>query len=128
MMQPDDDDLRARFARLKANDRRRVPEFHSLLATARTRARAVRRARTVAGAWGIAAAVMLVALSLVAKRTPDRGRLSSGPDARTAAVTAITVWSSPTASLLTTAGNEITKPPDILSSILDVAAFPAAQP
>ena len=128
MMQPDDDDVRARFARLKASDRQSVPEFLSLLATARIRARAARRSRLAAGVWAIAAAVMLIALSFVAKRTSDRGRWSSRPEARAAAVPAITVWSSPTASLLTTSGSEIARPPDLLSSILDVAASAAAQP
>ena len=128
MMQPDEDEVRARFAHLKASDRQSVPEFPSLLATARTRARAARRSRVAAGAWGIAAAVLLIALSFVAQGTLDRGRSSSGPEARAAAVPAITVWSSPTASLLTTSGSEIARPPDLLSSILDVASSAAVQP
>lgn len=117
-----DDELRARFARLRDADRGNVPPFGTLLERAEVRVRSVPRTRTLAPVWLAAAAVVVVATGVVLRRSNDRDR-SSAP-----AATTISNWKSPTASLLRVSGRDLLAPPSILSSTLDGALRSPVKP
>ena len=75
MSVPNDDELRARFAELRAFDSRSRPEFDAVVARGAQRAAAARPRRAAAPIWIAAAAIVVaVAAAGVAWRTFYRGQ------------------------------------------------------
>lgn len=122
-----DDDLKAIFAELRAEDARATPSFEATLAAARARAdrapepdrdAASRRLRAPATWWRIAAAVVVVAGgSWLAWRRPP------------APVVALTDWRSPTDFLLDGARTlTAVTPPPLVTSTPDLTPLGAYVP
>lgn len=116
MNEPGDDELRARFERLREDDHAHAPSFRAMWARAEPRARTTRRALTAALIGMVAAASVVLAV------------MNSSPSPSVAVAPTISDWSSPTAGLLHTMGSELLAPPPILSSVLGGAAIVPAQP
>jgi hypothetical protein len=123
MTHSDDDELQSAFEQLRDDDRARTPapEFRAVWTYAESRARAIRRPRTMTPLWIAAAAGVVLALGLAFRgsRQPDATLDTGGAT--------LSTWTSPTASLLNISGRALLAPPPILSSILDGAA-PAPVP
>jgi hypothetical protein len=124
MSVPNDDELRARFAELRAFDSSARPEFAAGLARGKQRV-AMARARPVPAPTWIAAAAVILAIG--AAGVAWKARQLSRPSPATTVVQSITIWRSPTASLLRTTGRELYAPPPILSSIIDGATHAPVQ-
>lgn len=126
MKQPDDDELRAAFDRLRNDDRTRkpAPEFRAVWDRAEARARTARRTRTMAPLWIAAAAVVVLAFGAAVRRHHDRDAavVDDSTALVQAALPSLSTWTPPTASLLNTSGRALLAPRPILSSILDGAA------
>lgn len=105
-----DHELRARFDALRVADERDAPGFRAVLDRARrapaTDARLMAR-RRLQVALSIAAA-LLVAVGV--------SRISRRPDF---VPPPLSIWTSPTASLLRTPGSDLLASPALLSSVLD---------
>jgi hypothetical protein len=115
MKQIGDEDLRSRFAELRDDDRAHAPEFGPLWKRAELRAQTTSRKRTLHVAWILAAAGIVVTVSVLVQQSrdvPTEGSISGAT---------ISSWRSPTAGLLRTPGSELLAPPPILTSILDGA-------
>lgn len=120
MRQIGDEDLRARFAELRDDDRAHAPEFGALWRRAELRAQTTARPRTLRSAWILAAAGIVLTVGILFQRSREVPARISGAT--------ISSWRSPTAGLLRTPGIELLAPPAIFSSILDGAAGAAVQP
>lgn len=126
-----DDELRERFAELRAADREHAPDFHALWSLAREHAPLVTSSRrpgliTILAAAGFILATGVVFRSMHDAVAPDaiadsaRPGLDSPPRIET--------WRSPTAGFLRAPGDELLHAlPTIESSILDGAAPPSTQ-
>ena len=109
----DDGVIRELFAELRNRDRAQTPDFRTMrqrssapLGTATPLTRSFLRA---------AAALVLLAAGVITWQRLQRGEVS-----RTATVSSITSWKSPTAILLRTPGHDLLRGvPDLHSSILD---------
>jgi len=115
MRQIGDEDLRARFAELRDDDRAHAPEFGALWKRAELRAQTTPRLRRMRVAWIVAAAGIVLTAGILFQRSwgvPTHGNISEAT---------ISNWRSPTAGLLRTPGIELLAPPAIFSSILDGA-------
>ena len=122
MKQIGDEDLRARFAELRDDDRAHAPEFGPLWKRAELRAQTTARKRTLRVAWIVAAAGIVVTVSVLVQQSRDvqtEGSISGAT---------ISSWKSPTAGLLRTSGIELLAPPPILTSILDGATGATVHP
>jgi hypothetical protein len=122
MKQIGDDDLRARFAELRDDDRAHAPEFGALWRRAELRAQTMARPRTLRVTWILAAAGIVVTVGILFQQSRDvrtRGSISRAT---------ISSWRSPTAGLLRMPGVELFAPPAIFSSILDGATGATVQP
>ena len=122
MKQIGDEDLRARFAELRDDDRAHAPEFGPLWKRAELRAQTTSRKRTLRVAWIVAAAGIVVTVSVLVQQSRDvqtEGSISGAT---------ISSWKSPTAGLLRTSGIELLAPPPILTSILDGATGATVHP
>jgi hypothetical protein len=122
-----DDDLRARFGALGAEEAARAPEFRSVLERVPARRRSATSSRSVM-LLGLAAAAVLAVATGVAIRGRRTGEpltlVADSTPSRAPAEPSITTWTSPTAGLLRTSGSMLlSAPPPIHSSILD-GAFP----
>jgi hypothetical protein len=114
-----DDELRARFADLRASDERSAPDFHGVLDRAKRAPYAdARRLRLRAPlALFIAAAAVVVAAVGIARVSALR---------RAAFVTPpLSTWTSPTAGLLRTPAFDHAKPATLMSFLVDIATAPA---
>ena len=107
-----DEELRARFHELRDEDRASVPEFRAMVAGAEVRPPAPRRAGGLPAIWLAVAAGVVLAVGLVLGH-------SGSPAAEVVTVPTISLWTSPTASLLGTPQHELLAPEPLLSSILD---------
>ncbi len=113
MSEMNDDELRAGFAELRANDEQSAPEFQALL----DRASRSTRPDVRGGRWLsplaisiAAAAVVIVAVGIA--RASRRAAFVAPP---------LSTWTSPTASLLRTPAIDHTRKADLLSSMIDIA-------
>lgn len=124
MQQSDDEDLHARFAELRNEDRAHAPAFDALWTRAQLSARRAARPRALRVALIAAAAgvVLTVGMLLQQSRTRDRRRTGS------ATAATISNWRSPTAGLLHAPGGALLAPPAIFSSILDGATGATVEP
>lgn len=113
MKQIGDEDLRTRFAELRDDDRAHAPEFGGLWKRAELRAQATARPRTLRVPWILAAAGIVVTVSVLIQQSRDE-RTQAGISGAT-----ISSWRSPTAGLLRTSAHQLLAPPAILSSTLD---------
>ena len=126
-----DDDLRARFDALRAEEAARAPEFRSVHERVPARRRPAPPSRSVM-LLGLAAASVFVVATGVAihgRRTGTPSPLvADATSPRLPATSSITAWTSPTAGLLRTSGSTLlSDPPPIHSSILDgVLSTPGA--
>jgi hypothetical protein len=122
-----DDELRARFAALRAEEAARAPEFRAVHERVLARGRSAAPSRS-AMLLGLAAAAVLAVATGVAfrgRRTGVRSTLvADSTPSRPFREPSITSWTSPTAGLLRTSGSALlADPPPVHSSILD-GAFP----
>ena len=127
----DDQELRARFQRLRDEDRADAPAFRAMVARAELHARAPRRAGFLSPLWMAAAATILLAVGVAL------GRQRRGEAAReqtdswifdVAGMPTVGTWTPPTASLLRTSDRALRAPAPILSSILDGVTGTPARP
>jgi hypothetical protein len=117
-----DEELHARFADLRDDDRAHAPEFRALWERAELRARISEPSRAVRVAAILAAAGIVLTAGMLFQRSRDlatRGGISP---------VTISDWRSPTAGLLRTPAMELLAPPAIFSSILDGATRATVQP
>jgi len=91
----DDDDLRARFARLRSEDESRTGEFHAVMRRSRPK-----RGRMRLTAWAVAGLAVILASLVV---LDDRETQHKPPNPEVS----ITVWTSSTDFLLHTPGEEV---------------------
>jgi hypothetical protein len=128
MNQPGDDELRARFDALRAEERERAPDFRAMRERAAT-AQVQTPRRYPALLWLAAAAVVVLAAGLVIRgaRTTQPMRLASDSSAP-AVAPGSTRWTSPTAGFLITPGMDVLKAPSLHSSILDGIASASVVP
>jgi hypothetical protein len=113
-----DDEWRARFDELRADDRASMPSFCAQWGRAEAAETVAPRRRGLAPVFVAAAAVVVLTVGVVVRRVGDGERPQVAP-------LTITNWKSPTAGLLRTSGRELLVPPPILSSTLDgVIAMP----
>jgi hypothetical protein len=124
MTLPNDDELRARFAELRAFDSQFRPELDAVVARGEQRAARTRPRRALAPIWIAAAAGVVLAAGVVGLAWRAR-KLSQLP--RQPVAQSIISWRSPTAWLLRTPGRELYAPPSILTSIIDGATRAPAQ-
>jgi hypothetical protein len=122
MSEPSDDELRARFHDLGADDRAGAPPFRPLLERAEAEATRAPGSLRRAPVWVVAAAAATVVLAAggLLRRSDDgsRSRLAeTAAGARSA--TTISNWKSPTAGLLRAPITDLLAPPSVLSSTLD---------
>jgi hypothetical protein len=113
-----DDELRARFADLRASDERSAPDFHGVLDRAKRAPYAdARRLRLRAPlALFIAAAAVVVAAVGIARVSALR---------RAAFVaTPLSTWTSPTAGLLRTQGFDRVRPASVVAALVAIANAP----
>src|SRR5262245_25011953 len=120
MSVPNDDELRDRFAELRAFDSRSRPEFDAVVARGAQRAARPGRRRVLAAVWIASAAGIVLAIG--AAGLAWRGLGLSHPKPTAMSRGSITSWRSPTAWLLRTPGRELYAPSSIRSSIIDGAA------
>ena len=117
MIDMHDDELRARFAGLRASDELSAPEFVDVL----DRARHSAHSRVSARRWlsplaiSIAAAAVVIAAVGIA-RASRRAAFVAPP---------LSTWTSPTAGLLRTPGTGQRQPATLISSLVDIATTPA---
>jgi hypothetical protein len=109
----DDGVIRELFTELRGTDRAQLPDFRTMRERASVQRRIARPlARSLVNA---AAAVVLLAAGVVVWQ-----RLHHDGSLRSATVSSIVSWKSPTAILLRTPGSELLRGvPDLHSSILD---------
>ena len=109
----DDGVIRKLFTELRNRDRAQTPDFRTM----RQRSSAPRRTTTLVTRSFLraAAAVVFLAAGVIMWQRLHRAGIS-----RTATVSSLTSWKSPTAILLRTPGHELLRGvPDLHSSILD---------
>lgn len=118
-----DDELRARFSVLKAEDGRVEPEFGSMLNRAANPPLADRSSGGSGTRWvAVAAAILIAAVLLVGKARDLRREQQAALAGQT-----ITTWESPTAGLLPSTAGDLLAPPPLLSSVFDGVASPTLQ-
>ena len=118
-----DEELRARFSAIKAEDTRVEPEFPSMLnRVERTSLTSRSSVRSSTGWVAVAAAILIAAILLVEKARDLRREQQTG-----LATEAITTWESPTAALLQPPAPDLIGPPPLLSSVFDGVASPTLQ-
>ena len=110
-----DDELRSRFAELRAADERDAPEFHAVLDRANHRpirldARTRRWLPRIA--WSLAAAAAIVLAIGITRESRQR---------RAFVPVTLSIWTSPTASLLRTPGSELITSSTFAPSMIDPA-------
>jgi hypothetical protein len=125
----DDDELRAHFEALRAEDRGRAPDFRAMLDRAQS-ARSARRRRAVPLVWIAAAAGIMLTLGIAVRENRQQGVKPHDVSAGSFGggdTLSISRWKSPTASLLHTSGSEVLASSKILSSVLDGASRAGVQ-
>ncbi len=112
-----DDELRARYAELRAADEQSAPDFQKILDRASDSSRAtVRRYRWLSPLTvSIAAAAVVVAAVGIA-RASRRAAFVAPP---------LSTWTSPTAGLLRTPGVDRARSISVMASLVDIAASTA---
>jgi len=78
MTDPQDDELRAAFQRLRADDAATVPPFQPLWEHVEAQARRAPRTRTWVSVWVAAAAVVVLAAGVVVRRLDQGKRIRPG--------------------------------------------------
>ena len=115
-----DEELRARFSAIKAEDTRVEPEFPSMLnRVERTSLTSRSSVRSSTGWVAVAAAILIAAILLVEKARDLRREQQT-----VLATQTITTWESPTAALLEPPAPDLLAPPPLLSSVFDGVASP----
>jgi hypothetical protein len=115
-----DDEIRARFAELRAADETGAPDFADLLnrgSHRRARVSTTGTRWTSPLALSLAAAAVIVAAVGVARVSASRRAGFVAPP--------LSAWTSPTAALLRTPGIKRTRPATLMSSLVDIAASTA---
>ena len=129
MTPPTDDELRERFAALRAADRERAPDFHTFWRMARERAPVGTPLRWPRRIGILAAAGLVLASGILFRSTHDSAAPEAIAHAAKPALDStpnIGAWRSPTAEFLHAPGDELLHAtPLIESSILDGAAPPS---
>jgi hypothetical protein len=120
-----DDEMRAQFDDLRAEDKSHAPEFSALLSGVAQHVNEPRR-RTRAVWWFAAAASALVAATLVVQRVRQRDVILDSALAHTIP-SSITSWTSPTGGLLRTSQQTTITSPSIRRSVLDGVVAPPGQ-
>ena len=109
-MSPVDDDLRARFGELRATDAATAPGLSAVLHLVRNQPRRLRP--RAAGLFLIGAAASIAALTFGVRQLGVQTRAKQP---------VVTVWRSPTSSLMPANPQTVLAPPPLLSSVLDGA-------
>lgn len=123
-----DDETRAHFDDLRAEDSAHAPEFAALWRDAERRASAPASSTRVRGMWWAAAASALIAATVLARRGPHEKGTGGAAVADTTGVPSITSWTSPTDGLLRMSQHMIRTSPSILGSVLDGVPTLPVQP
>jgi hypothetical protein len=108
-----DDELRSRFAELRSSDAARAPDFHGVLERASRRATRVERNNR---RWLSPVAVSLAAAAAIVLTI---GLTMRSRQRRAFVPVTLSIWTSPTASLLRTPGAELVTSPTLVPSIVD---------
>lgn len=114
-----DDETRAHFDDLRAEDSAHAPQFSTLWRDAERRARAPASSRRVRGMWWLAAASVLVAATVLVRRATHEKGTGGAAAADTVGYPDITSWTSPTDALLRMSQQTTIISASILGSVLD---------
>jgi hypothetical protein len=125
---PNDDEVRAHFDDLRAEDRAVAPEFSALWSEAERRAHAPptrsRMRSRMRVAWWLAAASAIIAATLLVQRARRRDTLSDAAIAGSMPYPNVTSWTSPTDGLLRMSRRTTLASPSLRQSVLDGVATP----
>jgi hypothetical protein len=115
-----DDETRAHFDDLRAEDSAHAPEFSALWRDAEHRANALPSSRRVHRTWWLAAAASaIVAATLLVRQATHEKGTGDAAVADTTGYPSIVSWTSPTDGLLRMSQQQTITSPSILGSVLD---------
>jgi hypothetical protein len=119
-----DDEVRAHFDSLRAEDRAGAPKFTTLRSEAERSGHAPPTRSRIRAVWWLAAASAIIAATLLVQRARRGDDLSDAALAASMPHPSITSWTSPTDGLLRMSQRTTLASPSLRQSVLDAVATP----